>query len=329
MSDYSQDILDDLTEEEREALKEDDGGGDQATLGESLNEGNDNTGGNDGKGEQGDKGGADGKAAGADDGNGAGADGTGKAAGAGDGGGADDGKQSAAAAGDAATSAKEQVVPLLVAEVPADAEARLKDISDKKADLLDRFDNGDITAKEYQTELDALNKDERGIERAVEKAQLAAEMKQQQEMGSWMQQVNAFTTNDHPEYSTSRSRWMALDTFVKEIASKPENANLDGREILRQAHELVVKDLGEAPKPAGDGKKDEQDGKKKEGQPLKGSKIEPPKTLGKVPAADNADIEDGKFAALDRLADSDPLAYEEKLYKMSATERDEYLASRG
>lgn len=319
---YEQEILDSLTDEEREALNEDDGSGDGTNAGgaEAGNEGDDK-GGDDGKGQQGDKGLEKGKEAGVNGGDAAGDDGKGKGADGGDAGGDDTGKQSAGDADDSATTAKEPVVPLLVANAPADADAKLKEISDKKASILQQFDDGDITAKEYQSQLDTLNKDERSIERQVEKAQLATEMKQQQEMGSWLKQVTAFTSETHAEYSKSRSRWNALDTFVKEIAAKPENQNLEGRKILEMAHQMVIDDLGEAPT----AKKDEG----KEGKPLKGSKIEPPKTLGKVPAADNTEIADGKFAALDRLAETDPEALEDKMMKMSPADRDEYLASRG
>ena len=50
-----------------------------------------------------------------------------------------------------------------------------------------------------------------------------------------------------------------------------------------------------------------------------------PPTLGKVPASAATDTDDGKFAHLDRLADSDPLAYETAVAKMSAAQRDEYM----
>jgi hypothetical protein len=331
---YSEEFLAGLTDEEREALQEDDGSGDTTTLGESLraaesaksgttddndDDANANKGGDDGKGGKTDddaatKGKTDDAAAAA-------------AAAAGD----DAGKKGDEGNDDAAadTGAK-PIVPLLVAEAPADADAKLKEIGDKKAELVEQFDNGDITAKEYQTQLDALGRQERELERAIDKAKIATEMKQQQEMSAWLGQVNDFTHKAHPEYSKSRVRWTALDTFVKEIAAKPENANLDGREILRQAHEMVVADLGEAaPAPSADaggktgGKKDEKDGK-----PLKGAKIDPPPTLAKVPAAENQDVDGGRWAALDRLADTDPLELEEKLMKMSAEDRDAYLAAR-
>jgi hypothetical protein len=342
MSGYTDDDLAGLTDEERAALQEDDGSGagdggstgddgdDSAKSGTSVADEGKANGGDDGKGQQADAGGQGGEEGGGDGGNGAAADdGKGADGGAGSGGADDAGKQPTDRAGDAA-DAKAPIVPLLVADAPADAEAKFKEISDKKGVLLGQFDDGDITAKEYQTQLDSLNKEERALERAIDKAQTAAEMRQQQEMGEWMKQVTGFTTKEHPEYKTSRARWMALDSFVKEIAA--ENPNLDGGEILRQAHAKVIEDLGEAQTKQADpgGKKDDAAKKldDKAGKPLKGSKVEPPATLGKIPATDNADITDGKFTALDRLAETDPMAHEEKLMKMSAAERDEYLASR-
>jgi len=38
-------------------------------------------------------------------------------------------------------------------------------------------------------------------------------------------------------------------------------------------------------------------------------------------------VDDGRFAALDRLAERDPDAYEKALTRLSATELDAYLAS--
>ncbi|ACR15040.1 hypothetical protein BcepIL02_gp47 [Burkholderia phage BcepIL02] len=320
---HSEELLSGLTDEERAALQEDDGADDATTLGDSLRAHESaNSGTKTDDDDDANKGGDDGKKA--DDAA------TGKTD--------DDAAAAAAAAADdagkkgdeAPAAAKPTIVPLLVAEAPADADAKLKEIGEKKVTLVEQFDNGDITAKEYQTQLDALNKDERALERAIDKATTATEMRQQQEMNAWLGQVNDFTSKTHPEYGKSRVRWTALDTFVKEIAAKPENANLDGSEILRQAHEMVVADLGEAApvKGANDGKKDEGKKDDKPGKPLKGAKIEPPPHLAKVPAADNQDVESGRWAALDRLQETDPIAHEEQMMKMSAADRDAYLASR-
>jgi hypothetical protein len=303
---YTEEDLSGLTPEEIEALNEDDGADDKTTLGESLNE-----------------------------------DGTLKA-----------GEESAnsgissndevvtktgdtpttGTTGEEATHTPAEPVqpapqPILVAEAPADADAKLKEIGEKKGELLDQFDNGDITAKEYQSQLDVLNRDERTIERQVEKAQTAADMNAQQQKNTWLGQVQDFTSKDHPEYGTSRSRWMALDTFVKEIANDPANAQLSGQQILAKAHEMVVADLGAAP--AGAKKDDTRKLDDKAGKPLKGAKVVPPQTLAKVPAADHNELEEnGRWAALDRIADSDPIAYEDQLMKLSNADRDAYLAAR-
>lgn len=341
MSGHSEELLAGLTPEEIEALKEDDGADDKTTLGDSLKddgtqkEGSEDAGAKDGTTEAAEAGKTDDADASKTE--------TGKVADAAAG--ADAGKDAGARGADAATeeadandatakAEKPAPLPLLVAEVPANAEAKLKEISDKKGELLDQFDNGDITAKEYQSQLDALNRDERTIERQVEKAQTAAEMNAQQQKNTWLGQVQDFTSEQHPEYSTSKSRWIALDAYVKEIANDAANAHLTGTQILAKAHELVVKDLGEVPgakkETAGvDPKTGKPKVDDKAGKPLKGAKVEPPQTLAKVPAAEhNSTEEDGRWAALDRLGHEDPMALEEKLMKMSAEDRDAYLAAR-
>lgn len=310
MSDkYDDDILDSLTDEERAALMEDDDA--QPTNSNDDGNGDEDPGADGNEGEAETTGGDDADKEGDDAG-----EGDGNGGNAGDDAGADDAAEGKPESRPDPKTAADTAAPLLIAEAPEDAEAQLKEIADGKVSLAEKFDNGDITAKEYQTQLDELNRRERAVERAIDKARLAAEMRQQQEINAWLGQVREFTTVEHPEYSQSRVRWMALDAFVKEIGSKPENANLSGPEILRMAHERVVADLGDAAvhKPQADGR------------PLKGPKAEAPKTLAKVPAADNAGLEDSRWAALDRLRETDPLAHEDALMKLSEKERDEYLA---
>ena len=72
------------------------------------------------------------------------------------------------------TEAPQQSAPILVAPPPEDATAKLAEIDSKKDALLTQFDDGDITAREYQKQLDALAKEERSIERAQDRAELAA-----------------------------------------------------------------------------------------------------------------------------------------------------------
>lgn len=221
------------------------------------------------------------------------------------------------AAADAAEPAAATSAPILVVDAPADADAKLKDIATAKDALISQFDDGDITAKEYQQQLDALAKQEREIERAVERSALAAEMEQQRLKNEWAATVNAFIEiNDVYNPTTNPRMYRALDQEVRDVAGSPEAKTMTGAQILAKAHENLAQAFGfEAKKEAPAGKV------------RRVPKPDLPPSLDKVPAAETLDVTSGKYGALDRLASTNPLAYEEALMKMSDRERDEYLAS--
>lgn len=221
------------------------------------------------------------------------------------------------AAADAAEPAAATSSPILVVDAPADADAKLKDIATAKDALISQFDDGDITAKEYQQQLDALAKQEREIERAVERSALAAEMEQQRLKNEWAATVNAFIEiNDVYNPTTNPRMYRALDQEVRDVAGSPEAKAMTGAQILAKAHENLAQAFGF------EAKKDPPAAKVR-----RVPKPDLPPSLGKVPAAETPDVTSGKYGALDRLASTNPLAYEEALMKLSDRERDEYLAS--
>jgi hypothetical protein len=290
----TQEIDDGLTDEERAALAEDDGGAEDTTT-----DADDGAGADDGKGTESPE---DKAKAGVDD------TATDAAADT-----ASDAKADDAAAG--ATETQPQPAPLLVAQVPENVDAKLAEITTQKGSLLDQFDNGDITAKEYQLQLDALNKQERQIERQIERAETAAEMEKQRLQNDWNATCNSFVET-HPIYKDNQRLYKALDAEVRELATKPETANWSGQKFLDEAHKNLKAAFGfqDAAQT--------QDTKRKT-PPQR----ELPPNLAKIPAADVEDTNGGRFAVLDRLANTDPVAYEETLNKMSASERDAYLSA--
>lgn len=218
-----------------------------------------------------------------------------------------------AATTEATTEAQPQA-PILVAPPPEDAAAKLAEIDTKKDALLTQFDDGDITAKEYQKQLDALAKEERAIERAQDRAELAAQMEQQRLQNEWTATCNTFV-EQHAIYKDNPRLYKALDNEVRELAAKPETANWTGQKFLDEAHKALkaaFKFADDAPAP-------------KTNKPPVDRNLPP--NLAKVPAADVEDTNGGKFAVLDRMAATDPIRYEETLAKMSEAERDAYLAS--
>lgn len=206
----------------------------------------------------------------------------------------------------------ENKAPILVAEAPADAETKLTDIAAQKDALITQFDDGEITAKEYQQKLDALAKQEREVELAIHKAQLAAEMEQQRLKNEWTTTVTNFI-DSNPIYKDNSRLYRALDQEVRDVANSETGKTMTGAQILAQAHKNLAEAFGFA-QPATK-------------TPAKAPKAELPPSLHGVPAADANDVQGGKYAALDRLATTNPLGYEEALMKLSDSERDAYLAS--
>lgn len=213
------------------------------------------------------------------------------------------------------TEAPQQSAPILVAPPPEDATAKLAEIDTKKEALLTQFDEGDITAKDYQKQLDALAKEERAIERAQDRAELAAQMDQQRLQNDWNTTCATFV-DSHAVYKDNPRLYKALDAEVRELASKPETAQWTGQKFLDEAHKNLKAAFGfqEAAAPS-----DKAQDKR--------TPRELPPNLAKVPAADVQDTDGGRFAVLDRMANTDPEGYEETLAKMSQNERDAYLAA--
>lgn len=304
---HSDELLDGLTPEELAAINSDDdgaaGGGDDGGAG-----GDD---GGQGSGDDGAGVGAGGDAgAAAAGGDGAGAGAAGEGAGAGGEGAGGDGD-------DGAVDTGTKSMPVYIATAPEDADAKLKELADKRAELRKQYDDGDITFDELESARDEIAKQEKVIERAQLKAELSSEMQQQQVVNDWQRDVNTFL-DANPEYRDNTVRYNALDMMVRQIGASEEAAKLTGPQVLAKAHAELQKAFGVAA-PAE---------KKGEGNGKKPPKVDLPPSLGKLPAAESNDTNGGKYAALDRLLETDPLAHEDALAKMSASERDAYLAAR-
>lgn len=204
--------------------------------------------------------------------------------------------------------------PILDVQPVEDAPAKLAEITTKKDKLAEQFDDGEVSAKDYQTQLDALNREEREIERAVERVEIANTMRLQQARNLFLADVEDFT-KDTP-YKQSAAAWTALDAAVKMIGQQAESATLTGKQILAKAHAEVMKDpvfaaaFSKAPaKPAGN----------------KPATDNLPPNLGRMPAAELTDTEGNRFAALDRLRETNPIEYEKQVGKLNAADLEAFL----
>lgn len=227
-----------------------------------------------------------------------------------------------AAAADEAEPPRAQPVPLIRAEVPADIDAQKAAIETQRDEIAQKFEDGDITAREFQAENRKLDKQDNDLDWLVRKAELSAETTQAQTEATWYKSTSDFLA-DHPEIMKNELVYNAFDAVVRKITGDKANHGLSDRKQLEKAHAEWAEALGitAAPPP--------KDAKAKEAAAklaAKGKRELPP-ILGTVPAATASETDDGKYAALDRLIETDPLAYEAALAKMSPAESDAYLAS--
>lgn len=212
--------------------------------------------------------------------------------------------------------------PLLVAEVPEGADERLKAIATEKQALLDKLDEGDLTVREYQTQVDALMEEKGKLELAIHTANMADQMERQRLQSEWETTVHSFLrANADYQKTVNPILFSALDLRIREIAASEEGANLTNLQILERARDDVDKAVGRKPKAEAPTSPPPP--------PPSGQKPAAPPTLAHVPAADiTASDEGGKWAVLDRLASADPLRYEEEIGKLSEADRDAYMRAR-
>ncbi|TPW31464.1 hypothetical protein FJU08_06805 [Martelella alba] len=211
-------------------------------------------------------------------------------------------------------------VPLFKSDVPKDISDRLKALDAKEDALVDRFEDGDLTTREYNAELRKVNKERSTLEWQVHKAELSEESTQSQREQAWYNTANGFL-EQHPEIAANETRYASFDAVLRKVTSEViANGGWPGQAEIEKAYQQWAADLGikaePAPNPAP--------------APKNPAPKQPdiPPSLAKVPAAGLEQTDDGKYAALDRLSESDPLAYEEEIAKMNEAEFEAYANSR-
>lgn len=211
-------------------------------------------------------------------------------------------------------------VPLIRGEKPADYDKQMAAIDTREDELVEKFEDGDLTTREYNAELRKLN-DERGnLKWQAQKAELAQETSAAQAEAHWYGAVDVFF-QAHPEIQANQTRLDAFDSIVRKFTAETMNAGkTPGAADLAKAYKQWAEDLGIQPVTKEDQPQQQEQAK----QQHQAKPRNVPPTLAKVPAADATDVENSKFASLDRLADTDPLKYQEAIDRLSATERDQY-----
>lgn len=204
--------------------------------------------------------------------------------------------------------------PMFDAKLPENYDDQVKAIRQQKRELAEKFDEGEISVAEYQDQLDDLNDKQADLREIKFKAELANEAQKNAAEDDWGTTVQSFLSS-HPETSKSDFRLNAFDLAVRMVTSNEANAKLSNQEQLELAYKNFAAELG----------LQVQAGKAPPAQQQRRAKPVVP-NIGDIPAADIQDTDNGKFAALDRLIDTDPIRYQDELARLSASDREAYLA---
>jgi hypothetical protein len=222
---------------------------------------------------------------------------------------------------DSESSSKKSIPdqPLYEANLPENYKERLDEISAEREELSNKFEDGEFTHQEYNEKVNALNKEERQIERDIDKAEISSQMAINQQKQEWTNAQRSFLS-ENPQYDTNPVLYRALDSEVRAIAGDDANDGLTGAEILNKAHEQIKAAFGVKEEPANP----DNDKNKNDKDKLKLEERNLPPNMKDIPTSDINDQQISKFDKLDKLMDTDYEAYERELAKLSPADREAY-----
>lgn len=187
------------------------------------------------------------------------------------------------------------------------------------------YDSGELTSAERKEKATAANEAIRELERKQIRAQTEMEAYQEAAKDAWFRSVDAWLAK-HPEIPKEDDPAGAevFDAFNDTVIAFAQAARpgTSPETILNRALTAFRDEnpgaLPDVPSP-----------QKKVAPKAKAKKQRPalPPNIGNMPAADAPSENDGQWAALDRMAETDPLGYEKALAKLPDSEREAYMAS--
>lgn len=236
---------------------------------------------------------------------------------------AGEGQQAASDGAAAPTPAEEpddaDVTPAWL--LPMDVKQGIDELKAQRADLAEKADNGELTYAEHRKLADDI---EDKLD-ALKTRQMAADIERTQAINKWGKETVPDFIKQNPEYSRSPALTKMLDEKVRELQAQSRNPL--NPKLLEKAHAVIRREIfgEEAPLPAKTSAGQQEQGKPKPAQVPKRPGMPP--TLRDVPQADATEAGGGgEFGYLDRLMDTDSVAFENALARLTEPQREKYLA---
>lgn len=219
------------------------------------------------------------------------------------------------------------VAPRYDAKLPDDYDNKVADLSGREAELKRAFRAGEIEFDDFEARRDELLREREALTIARTKAEISQEMTAQTAEQQWASTVNGFlaTIAELPpeqggiDYRKDAEKAADLDTFVKTLAGRQENADKPMEWFLQEAHRRVraLHNLSAAPAPA---PAPAPDAARRASRKPDLSGV--PATLAQVPGGDGPGDISGEFADVMALEGDD---FETAIARMTPAQRERFL----
>lgn len=201
------------------------------------------------------------------------------------------------------------------AQLPDDFADKVQAIKTAEAELKSRYKDGEIDFDEFEAQRETLANERETLQIARVKAEISADMSQQDMARQWRDSVDRFmatAARSGMDYRQDKAKEGDLDAFIKVLTANPENSNRDFDWFLTEADKRVRALHGvpvtqeAAAKPVTRRKPD-----------MGGM----PTTLAQVPGGDGPGDVAGEFGDVDGL---DGYDLESAIARMSPAQRERY-----
>lgn len=220
-------------------------------------------------------------------------------------------------------TAREYQTPEQVIE---DTDNQIHALDQSLKDLAEKFDNGDLSAVEYTQQQMLLNDQRTQLLIDQRMSQRSA----QERLEKWAYETVPEFLKSHQQYADVNSaQYQLLDAEVKRLQEQAiaRGENTLTKEILEQAHTNLT-NAARLLTGQPDATAQQNVIVAKQNNTIKANQERPmPPNLSHAPSAEISDVSDGgKTGYLDRLAETDTVAFEKELEKLSQEERERYLS---
>jgi hypothetical protein len=230
---------------------------------------------------------------------------------------------------------RNQPIPRYDSKLPEDFDAQVRSLSDKEAELKRQFKAGELEFDDFDVARAALQSERELLTIARTKAEISQEMNAQTAEQLWTHAVNQFMDSTARlseaaggiDYRKDTEKWSDLDGFVRSLAARNEFAHQSMDWFLEEAHKRVLALHGMSAAKTSDAESSAEAKPVVKAMDRKPIDRKPPldiapKTLAMVPGGEGPGDVDGEFADVLAL---EGLAYEQAIARMSPSERERFL----